>query len=37
MMNFDPLNQEKEAKGVFNNYVDLLVIKTFWQSNFIQD
>ena len=29
MMNFDPLNQEKEAKGVFNNYVDLLVIKNF--------
>jgi hypothetical protein len=29
MMNFDPLNQDKQAKGVFNNFVDSLVIKNF--------
>ena len=29
MMNFDPLNQDKQAKGVFNSFVDLLVIKNF--------
>ena len=27
MMNFDPLNQDKQAKGVFNSFVDSLVIK----------
>ena len=29
MMNFDPLNQDKSAKGVFNNFVDSLVIKSY--------
>jgi len=29
MMNFDPLNQDKQVKGVFNNFVDTLVIKNF--------
>ena len=29
MMNFDPLNQDKQAKGVFNSFVDSLVIKNF--------
>jgi hypothetical protein len=28
-MNFDPLNQDKQAKGVFNSFVDSLVIKNF--------
>ena len=28
-MNFDPINQDKSAKGVFNNFVDSLVIKNF--------
>jgi len=28
-LNFDPINQDKTAKGVFNNFVDLLVIKNF--------
>ena len=28
-LNFDPINQEKSIKGVFNNFVDLLVIKNF--------
>jgi hypothetical protein len=27
MMNFDPLNQDKQANGVFNSFVDSLVIK----------
>jgi hypothetical protein len=29
MMNFDPLNQDKQAKGVLNSFVDSLVIKNF--------
>ena len=29
MMKFDPLNQDKQAKGVFNSFVDSLVIKNF--------
>ena len=29
MMNFDPLNQDKQAKRVFNSFVDSLVIKNF--------
>ena len=29
MMNFDPLNQDKQVKGVFNNFVDTFVIKNF--------
>ena len=29
MMNFDPINQDKTSKGVFNSFVDLLVIKNF--------
>ena len=29
MMNFDPFNQDKQAKGVFNSFVDSLVIKNF--------
>ena len=28
-LNFDPLNQDAQNKGVFNNYVDLLVVKGF--------
>ena len=28
-MKFDPLNQDKSAKGVFNSFVDSLVIKNF--------
>ena len=28
-LNFDPINQDKSAKGVFNNFVDSLVIKNF--------
>ena len=28
-MNFDPINQDKSINGVFNNFVDLLVIKNF--------
>ena len=27
MMNFDPLNQDTQANGVFNSFVDSLVIK----------
>ena len=29
MMNFDPLNQDKQPKEVFNNFVDSLIIKNF--------
>ena len=29
MMNFDPLNQDKTSKGIFNSFVDSLVIKNF--------
>ena len=29
MMNFDPLSQDKQAKGVFNSFVNSLVIKNF--------
>ena len=28
-LNFDPINQDKTSKGVFNNFVDSLVIKNF--------
>jgi hypothetical protein len=28
-MNFDPINQDKSINGVFNNFVDSLVIKNF--------
>jgi len=28
-MNFDPINQDKSAKGVFYNFVDSLVIENF--------
>jgi hypothetical protein len=28
-LNFDPINQDKTAKGVFNSFVDSLVIKNF--------
>ena len=29
MMNFDPLKQDKQAKRVFNSFVDSLLIKNF--------
>jgi hypothetical protein len=34
MMNFDPSNQDKSAKGVFNSFVDSLVIKNYLVEQF---
>ena len=28
-LNFDPINQDKSSKGVFNSFVDSLVIKNY--------